>query len=70
MDFPFIVTLALLFFAGLFWLLAFFILYHLTRFGVGTFPKRLAALFLGGAVILSCVVFLSYASLDLDKLLA
>jgi hypothetical protein len=69
MDFPLVLNLFLLFLIGLFWLLSFFILYHLVRFGVGTFPKRLGLLFLGGAVILSSIVFLSYASLDLTTLL-
>lgn len=70
MDFPFIVNLFLLCLFGLFWLMSFFILYHLARFGVGTFPKRLSALFLGGAAILSSVAFLSYVSLDLNALLS
>jgi hypothetical protein len=70
MDFPLIVNLALLCLFGLFWLFAFFIIYHLARFGVGTLPKRLGALFLGGAVVLSSAAFLSYASLDLGALLS
>lgn len=68
MDFSFIFKLFLLFVFFVFWLFSFFILYHLTRFGIGVFPKRLGALFLGGAVLLSSAVFLSYASLDLNAL--
>lgn len=69
MQFPAIINLFLLFIFLLFWLLSFFILYHLTRFGIGVFPKRLAALFLVGAVVLSSVVFLAYSGLDLSQLL-
>ena len=70
MDFPVIANLFLIFLFLVFWLFAFFILYHLTRFGVGVFPKRLAALFLTGAVVLSSIVFLTYSSVDLNKLLS
>jgi hypothetical protein len=52
-----------------FWITTFFILYHLTRFGVGVFPKRLSALFLAGAALLSVAAFFSYAALDLSTLL-
>lgn len=53
----------LIFFA--FWILAFFIFYHLTRFGVGILPKRLSALFLVGAVILFSTSVLFYSTLNL-----
>lgn len=53
-----------------FWLCAFFILYHLTRFGAGIFPKRLALLFLIGAVLLSSSAVIFYLSLDINSLLS
>ena len=43
-----------------FWLTAFVILYHLTRFGVGTMPKKLAALFLTGSVTLFSISVILY----------
>ena len=36
----------------LYWTISFMVLYHLTRFGVGLQPKRFAAAFLMGSVIL------------------
>jgi hypothetical protein len=48
----------LVFFA--FWMMVFVIFYHLTRFGVGTLPKKLSAIFLSGAVILFCASLLLY----------
>jgi hypothetical protein len=68
MPFATILNLFLIFLFVVFWLMAFFILYHLTRFGVGVFPKRLAALFLGGAVVLSSAVFLSYSAANISSL--
>ncbi len=60
-------------FAGLgafiFWLMVFFIFYHFTRFGIGTLPKRLAALFLVGAVILFSISLLFFSTLDLNPLM-
>lgn len=50
----------------LFWLVTFVIFYHLTRFGIGVQPKRLAALFLLGSVTLSVVAMIFFASVDLS----
>ena len=57
-----IVALYLIFFFSVF-----FILYHLTRFGVGTHPKRFAAIFFLGAVVLFGVSILLFANLDLGS---
>ena len=40
---------------GVYWIMAFFILYHLIRFGVSTKPKQLALVFLFGSIILSLI---------------
>lgn len=53
---------------ALFWLFSFFILYHLTRFGIGILPKRVAALFLVGAVILFSACLILFVSTDLRTL--
>lgn len=52
----------------LYWIFNFVILYHLERFGVGTQPKKMAAVFLFGAVVLffSCTIL--FANLDLKNL--
>ncbi|OHA91013.1 MAG: hypothetical protein A2758_01320 [Candidatus Zambryskibacteria bacterium RIFCSPHIGHO2_01_FULL_49_18] len=51
----------------IFWGAVFVILYHLTRFGVGTQPKRFAAIFFLGAVVLFGVSILLFANLDLGS---
>lgn len=51
-----------------FWLVAFVILYHLSRFGVGTLPKKLAALFLVGSLILFVWSVIAYYQLDIDMI--
>ncbi len=55
--------------AFFFWLMVFFIFYHLTRFGIGTLPKRLAALFLVGAVTLFSIALLFFTQIDLNPLM-
>lgn len=52
----------------IFWLTSFIILYHLTRFGIGTLPKKLSALFLIGAVGLFSISFLIYAGIDFNAI--
>lgn len=60
---PIIVVIILVLFLA-FWIFNFIIIYHLTRFGVGTLPKKLSVLFLLGSVALffSSVVF--FANID------
>lgn len=43
-----------------YWMGAFFILYHLIRFGIGTLPKRIAAIFLGGSIFLTIISILLF----------
>lgn len=49
-----------------FWLVTFVIIYHLARFGVGTLPKKLAALCLIGGLALFTWSIISYIGLDLS----
>ena len=51
-----------------FWLVAFVIFYHLTRFGVGILPKKLAALFLIGSLAFFVWSTIAYYTLDLTAL--
>ena len=53
-----------------FWIAVFTILYHLTRFGVGVQPKRLAAGFLVGALILFSASLILFIKLDFTTLLS
>lgn len=50
------------------WGLAFVILYHLTRFGIGVQPKRLAAIFLFGLFIISATAIILFTSVDIGTL--
>lgn len=53
-----------------YWTVAFIIIYHLSRFGVGVQPKRFVVLFLLGSVVLSLVAIVLYARLNLTDLLS
>jgi hypothetical protein len=50
--FKLIFVLVALLFLVFYWIFGFVILYHLARFGVGTQPKKFAAVFLLGSVVL------------------
>ncbi len=52
-----------------YWIFAFIILYHLTRFGIGTQPKKFAAIFLGGSLIFSGIAVAMFLKIDITKLL-
>jgi len=67
LDFIFNALVAFIFL--IYWVVVFITLYHLTRFGIGTQPKRLAAIFLLGAVLLFCVSVFAYANLDVSMLI-
>ncbi len=53
----------------IFWGASFAIIYHLTRFGVGVQPKRFAAAFMLGAILLFSVSLFLFFRLDLNTLL-
>lgn len=53
-----------------YWIAVFVILYHLTRFGVGVQPKRLAAGFLLGALALFCTALILFIKLDISALVS
>jgi hypothetical protein len=52
----------------LYWAMVFIIFYHLTRFGIGTQPKRFAALFLLGSVLLFGIFIFSFANIDVSSI--
>ena len=55
--------LGLLLIMTIYWTMAFTILYHLIRFGVGTLPKKIAIVFLAGGIVLSIVTVLFFAQM-------
>ena len=52
-----------------YWVVVFIILYHLTRFGIGVQPKRLAAIFLLGSLVLFCLSIIFYLNVNTNPLL-
>jgi len=52
-----------------YWIAAFIILYHLTRFGIGVQPKKFAAAFLFGSVVLSGTAIILFMNLNLNSLI-
>jgi hypothetical protein len=63
-----IVVILVVFVIILYWGLVFAILYHLTRFGMGTQPKTLAAVFLLGSMLLFGIFILSFANIDISSI--
>jgi hypothetical protein len=64
-----VLNLFLGFLVLVYWTVVFIILYHLTRFGVGVQPKKFAAVFLIGTVILFTVAISLYMNVDISKLI-
>ena len=52
-----------------YWAVAFIILYHLTRFGVGVQPKRFAAIFMLGSLVLSSIAIILFTKLEIGVFL-
>src|SRR3989344_1024546 len=48
----------------IYWGITFVILYHFSSFGIGVQPKKLAAIFLFGSVILSVIVIILFMRID------
>jgi ABC-type multidrug transport system permease subunit len=53
---------------AIYWLGVFFILYHLIRFGVSTTPRKLAVVFLGGALVLSLLATILFTQINFGSL--
>ena len=49
----------------IYWGFTFIIIYHLIRFGIGVQPKRFAAIFFLGSVILSSIALILFTSVDI-----
>ncbi len=59
-----IITVLILLTLAVYWIVNFIILYHLIRFGIGTQPKKIAALFLCGLIVLFFLSVLFFSSID------
>lgn len=62
--------LSLLFFIGgiiFYWITAFFILYHLIRFGIGTTPKKLSLVFLLTSVIITLIITFLFVQINVGS---
>jgi len=62
------IILLSLFVLFVYWIFNFIILYHLTRFGIGTQPKKFAAVFLLGSIGLFLISVLLFANIDINSL--
>jgi hypothetical protein len=51
-----------------YWAITFIIIYHLTRFGIGTQPKILASIFFFGSAFLSVVSIFLFFNIDVSVL--
>ncbi|MEK7217461.1 MAG: hypothetical protein AAB374_01640 [Patescibacteria group bacterium] len=60
--------IAIVFISLVYWIPAFFIVYHLTRFGIGSRPKFIALVFLVGSVILFSLFIIGASQFDLSVL--
>ncbi|MES2087897.1 MAG: hypothetical protein V4467_02795 [Patescibacteria group bacterium] len=69
---PFSINYGLLAFALFFifvifyWVYAFITVYHLIRFGVGTQPKKFAAIFLIGSMVIFFLCIILFSTIDVN----
>ncbi|MEK7116649.1 MAG: hypothetical protein AAB837_00600 [Patescibacteria group bacterium] len=74
MDYMNLISIKLVFYAAIllvllgYWVFNFTILYHLARFGIGTQPKKIAAIFFLGLICLFFASTVLFAGLDLNSL--
>ncbi len=59
-DFPLLILVVAL---VAYWVMAYFLLYHLTRFGVGTEPKLVSFVFLLGSIALTIITIIIYVQM-------
>jgi hypothetical protein len=52
----------------IYWVGAFFIVYHLLKYGITYWPKRVAAVFLAGSIVLSVLSFMLFTQIDFQQL--
>jgi hypothetical protein len=54
---------------AVYWIFVFTIFYHLTRFGIGTEPKKFAVLFLVGSVALFFLSFILFSTINYENII-
>lgn len=52
----------------IYWLGAFFIVYHLLKYGITSWPRKIVAIFLAGSIVLSILSFMLFTQINLQKL--
>jgi hypothetical protein len=52
-----------------YWIGAFFLVYHLLKYGITNWPKRLATIFLLGSLFMSVLSFMLFNQIDWGKTL-
>ena len=53
---------------GIYWLGAFFIVYHLLKYGITDRPKKIVAVFLAGSIMLSILNFMLFNQINWQKI--
>jgi len=48
----------------IYWIGAFFIVYHLVKYGITSSPKKIAAIFLAGSIVLSILSFMLFMQIN------
>ncbi|MEI6553092.1 MAG: hypothetical protein WCO09_00835 [bacterium] len=54
-------------FLAIYWLGAFFIVYHLIKYGITSWPKKIAGTFLAGSIFLSILSFMLFTQINWQK---
>jgi hypothetical protein len=53
----------------IYWLGAFFIVYHLLKYGITSWPKKIVSVFLAGSIVLSILSFMLFVQIDFKQML-
>ncbi len=51
----------------IYWIGSFFLVYHLLKYGITNWPKRLATIFLLGSLFMSMISFMLFNQIDWQK---
>ena len=51
----------------IYWLGAFFIVFHLVKYGITSWPKKIAGVFLAGSIVLSIINFMLFTQADWQR---
>jgi hypothetical protein len=48
----------------LYWIGSFFVVYHLIKYGITSWPKKIASVFLAGSIVLSILSFMLFTQIN------